>query len=597
MTLDLSNFRNKIIAENVIQEKQGIYCDFPQIMLPQITEYLFHSGIKQLYCHQVEMFEKALNGENIVIATSTASGKTLSFLLPILQEILKDPLTRALFVYPTKALASDQFRSIAPLVEYFGQKNIQVGVYDGDTPVHERSRIRNSANIILTNPEMLNSAFLPHHSSFGFNFVFSNLKYVVLDELHSYRGTFGSHLANVFRRLDRVCKFYNSSPKFLCSSATIANPVELAQNICGKPFTLIDKDGSPSPEKHFYIWQPPLIHTKQGEPFRIPSHEETSELIPYLIFQNSNFLAFCKSRKTVEIVLKEAQDKLKYDGIPGINYSSAISGYRGGYKPQERKEIEAKMISGEIKGLVSTNALELGIDIGKIETVIMTGFPGTRASFWQEAGRAGRKGNIASIFLILDYLPFDQYLAINNDWLFKNGIENAVIDQDNLFIQLAHIRAAAAELPLSLDDAALFPDLGEIVSVLLNAKEVKKQGGRFAWCGKDFPAGDYSLRNIDKERYSLNNIVDSTLLTEMDTQQAFFTLYPGAIYLHNGLQYQVEKLNIENRVALARPVDINYYTEPLSQPTVNKIKDQKNESCGRTQKHFGVLHGLPERTL
>ena len=251
--------RRFVIYKKIINKRDADYADFPETMLPQIKEYLLQSGIKQLYQHQADMFTSAREGKNIVITTSTASGKTLSFLLPVLQEILTKPSTRAIFIYPTKALASDQYRAMLPLVDYFGESKIQIGVYDGDTPVNERRKIRNSANIILTNPEMMNLTFLPNHSSFDFNFIFSNLKYIVIDELHSYRGAFGSHLANVFRRLNRICKYHTSSPQFLCSSATIANPVELATNICGKEFTLIDKDGSPAPQKQYYFLQPPLV--------------------------------------------------------------------------------------------------------------------------------------------------------------------------------------------------------------------------------------------------------------------------------------------------------------------------------------------------
>lgn len=582
--LDTSEFNNKIIKEKVIPPRKATYSDFPEMLLPEIKQYLIQqSGISKLYCHQAEMFEKSLEGSNIVITTSTASGKTLSFLLPILQEILKNPLTRAIFVYPTKALASDQYRNIKPILQYFGKNKIQAGVYDGDTPVNERSRIRNSANIILTNPEMLNSAFLPHHNNYGFNFIFSNLKYIVIDELHSYRGAFGSHLANVFKRMERVSKYYNSSPQFLCSSATIANPIELAENICGKSFTLVDNDGSPAPEKHYYIWQPPIVDSD----YRVPPAEEAANLIPKMVLQDCSFIAFCKSRKAVEVILKESRDKLKYDGITGQDFSNLIAGYRGGYKPEERKEIEQKMVAGKLKGLVSTNALELGIDIGSVDSTIITGFPGTRASFWQQSGRAGRKGTISSTFLILDNLPFDQYIAIDPQWLFSTGSENAVIDKNNLFIQLAHVRAAAAELPLTPDDISLFPDLGEIVPVLLKAKELKNENGKFVWCGKEFPAGDYSLRNMDKVRYKLKNIADNTMITEMDELQAFREIYNGAIYMHEGLSYQVEKFDSVGRIAEARPIDVNYYTVPNDILDVEKIQDMRNIQLGRTVQHFG----------
>lgn len=511
--IDIAPFKKKLIYERVVPQRDALYADFPARLLPEIRQYLLDQhGISKLYAHQADMFDRVQNGSNVVITTATASGKTLGFLLPVLQDILLDPLTRAIFLYPTKALASDQYRNLLPILQYFGKQKIQAGIYDGDTPVNERSRIRSSANIILTNPEMLNAAFLPHHNNYGFNFIFANLKYVVIDELHSYRGAFGSHLANVFKRLGRICRYYHSSPRFLCSSATIANPVELAENICcGKSFSLVEKDGSPAPEKRYYLWQPPTV---RGTEYRISPAREAAGLIPRMVMENSHFIAFCKSRNAVEVVLKEARDQLKYDGAAGQDFSHLIAGYRGGYKPLERKAIEQKMVSGQLKGLVATNVLELGIDIGRLDSAVLVGFPGTRASFWQQSGRAGRKGNSAAVFMLLDNLPLDQYLAIDPEWLFSGGSENAVVDKNNLFIQLVHIRAAAAELPLSLDDAVLFPDLGEIIPVLFDAKELKKENGKFTWSGGPFPAGDISLRNMNKVQYKLKNSADGSSARE-----------------------------------------------------------------------------------
>lgn len=426
--------RDYVVYSRTLPARHGQYAEYPELLLPEIKSYLSDQGIGQLYCHQAEMFERTLEKKNIVITTSTASGKTLGFLLPVLQEILKSPSSRALFIYPTKALASDQMRALVPFVEYFGNNRISAGVYDGDTATNERSRIRNSANIILTNPDMINSSFLPNHSDTGFSFMFSNLKYVVIDELHSYRGAFGSHLANVFRRLGRICRYYSSSPQILCSSATIANPIELAENICGKDFILIDNDGSPSPVKSYHFIQPPKIGSTEG---RIRSSKVTAELIPELVMENHSFIAFCRTRRDVEVVVKEARDRLTSLEQTGLSYADLIAGYRGGYKPEERKLLERKMVSGEMKGLVSTNALELGIDIGKVDTTILTGYPGTRASFWQQSGRAGRSGSKSDTYLVLENRPQDQYLLIDPDWLFAAQSENAVVDKNNLFIQLA----------------------------------------------------------------------------------------------------------------------------------------------------------------
>ncbi|GFZ30819.1 putative ATP-dependent helicase YprA [Clostridium zeae] len=580
-----------IIYNKTMPKRDAKYEDFPSNLSQELCGYLSEKGIDKLYCHQAEMFEKAMDRNNVVITTSTASGKTLSFLLPVIQEILANPLARAIFIYPTKALASDQYRAILPYLEYFGENRISAGVYDGDTTVNERSRIRKNANIILTNPEMINAAFLPNHSKFGFDFIFSNLKYVVIDELHTYRGAFGSHLGNVFRRLGRVCRYYNSSPQYLCSSATIANPVELAEEICGQKFIRVDKDGSPAAKRRFMLVQPPKIMGKDKKYYgQVQTTTVAADLIPDLVEADNSFIAFAKSRRNVEVVLKESRDKLEVENFFGASLADKISGYRGGYTPLERKEIENKMITGVLRGLISTNALELGIDIGKIDTTVLVGYPGTRASFWQQTGRAGRSGKESSNYLILDSLPFDQYIAINPDWLFESGSENAVIDKNNLLIELAHIRAAAAEIPLTLDDISIFPDLGETIPVLIRAKELTNQSGKFAWNGNSFPAGDFSLRNIDKFRYKLINKENNKEITEMDEMQAFREIHNGAIYMHDGIQYQVIKLDLESKTAFCIPFNGNYYTMPGANTDIRIIQGSKDTDYNRVKITFGDVN-------
>ena len=588
MNMDI---KDCIIYEKTIPAHPALYDDFPENLLTELAGYLRKKGIQRLYCHQVEMFEKVTAGKHVVITTSTASGKTLSFLLPVVQEILKKPLTRAIFIYPTKALAADQYRAIRPFLEYFGENRIVAGVYDGDTPVAERTRIRQSANIILTNPEMVNGAFLPNHSKYGFDFLFSNLKYIVIDELHTYRGAFGSHLANVFRRLSRVCRYYHANPQFLCSSATIANPVELAAEICGKQFELVDKDGSPAAERGYYLIQPPKIMGKDGDYYgQVKITTVAAELLPELMDDGKNFIAFTKSRKNVEIVLKETRDRLEAEGFLGLHRPEEVSGYRGGYTVSERKQIESQMISGELMGLISTNALELGIDIGKISTTVLVGYPGTRASFWQQTGRAGRSGKRSDNYLILDQMPFDQYIALEPGWLFEGSSENAVIDKNNLIIELAHIRAAAAEIPLTLDDIALFPDLGEAIPVLLGAEELASYNGKFAWSGGEFPAGDFSMRNIEDRRYKLLHKENGKEITEMDESQAFRELHEGAVYMHDGVAYQVTKLDLESRTAYAVPFNGNYYTVAAGETNVKVIHEQKSTELARTVLHFGDVN-------
>lgn len=586
----LKQYQNRIVGELKIDKREASYMPYPEDMSEELQGFLRSEGIEKLYSHQYEMFSRANRGENVIITTSTASGKTLSFLLPVIEKILKDPTSKAIFVYPTKALAHDQFRNLLPVLEYFGSDRIQAGIYDGDTPTNERARIRKNANIILTNPEMVNSAFLPNHSLFGFNHILSRLKFFVIDELHVYRGAFGSHMANIVRRLNRLCKYYKSNPQFLFSSATIANPVELAENITAGKFSHINKDGSPGSAKDIFVWQPPFVRDTE---YRKTPEEEASEFIPDLIQENVRFITFCKSRREVEVVLKESRDRLmNIEGAPtlGKDLSDRISGYRGGYKPEERKEIERRLASGHISGVVATNALELGIDIGDLELAISCGFPGTKASFWQQIGRSGRRGDGAVGILILDVSPLDQYIAINTDWLVKTGVENAVIDKNNLFIQLAHVRAAAAELPLSLDDASMFPDLGEIVPVLIKAGELKNDGGVFTWIGKDFPSGDFNLRNISSDIFKVINKQNGMMLTEMDEYQAYHEVYPKAIYIHDGMQFLVERLDLINRIAEVVPVDMNYFTVPFSETAVSILKEFKHKDMGRTTATFGDVN-------
>lgn len=583
-------YENRIVGEINIDKREADYMPYPEELNPEIADFLRNEGIDKLYSHQYEMFKRAYHGENVIITTSTASGKTLSFLLPVVDSILKDPTTKAIFVYPTKALAHDQFRNFLPILEYFGADRIQAGIYDGDTPSNERTRIRKNANIILTNPEMLNAAFLSNHSVHGFNNILSKLKYVIMDELHVYRGAFGSHMANVTRRLNRICKYYKASPQFLFSSATIANPLELAENITNKKFTHIQRDGSPGSPKKIYIWQPPYVRDTE---YRKTPEEEISEFIPDLVQENVRFIAFCKSRREVEVVLKEARDRLlNVEGLPslGKDLTDRISGYRGGYTPEERKEIEKRLSRGTITGVIATNALELGIDIGDLELAISCGFPGTKASFWQQVGRAGRRGEGSVGILVLDVSPIDQYIAINSEWLVKTGIENAVIDKNNLYIQLAHIRAAAAELPLTLDDSGIFPDLGEVVPVLIKSGELKNDGGTFRWIGNSFPAGDFSLRNISSDIYKVINKESGVMLTEMDEYQAFHEVYPKAIYIHDGMQFLVERLDLVNRIAEVIPVDMNYFTVPFTDTSVGILKEFKTKPAFRTVISFGDVY-------
>jgi DEAD/DEAH box helicase domain-containing protein len=585
--LDLSSFPGRVIATREIPGRAATFAPIPASCHPALHAALAARGIAQLYSHQAEVFDAARRGDNVVVTTGTASGKSLAYLLPVIQATLEDPAARTLLLFPTKALSQDQLRGVLGLVEHLATRTdaptvpIQAGVYDGDTPPADRSRIRDRANLVLTNPDMLHSALLPNHGRRGYSHLFRNVRYIVIDELHSYRGAFGAHFANLMRRILRICRHYGSEPQFLCSSATIANAREHAETLCHRPFTLVSRDGSPSAGKRVHFWQPPL----GDKDLRRPVTSELALLVPHLVTARHRTIAFCRSRKETEIVLKESRDRLR--DVAGHDESYLLAGYRGGYTPEERRQVERALVDGQLIGVVSTNALELGIDIGALQVVVQGGFPGTRASFWQQLGRAGRRNELAHAIIVLAVSPTDQFIADDPDWLVGQPAEHAVVDRDNLAIQLAHVRAAAAELPLGLDDAAAFPDLGEIVAVLGRADEVREVLGSWHWSGGAFPAGEFSLRNIHNDRFKIVNRTTGTTLTEMSRPQVYREAHPRAVYLHDGAEYQVETLDLVQHVALVTEVEQNFYTQPDVRTALDVLLTQERLPLGLTQAAFG----------
>ncbi|MDA3854364.1 MAG: DEAD/DEAH box helicase, partial [Bacteroidales bacterium] len=581
----LSKHAERVIAVRSLQPRPAVFVDPPKALHPELRKWMDHMAYDKLYSHQAEMFEKAYNGKSVVITTGTASGKSLAFYLPVVQRILENPARRAIFIYPTKALTKDQYRNIKEFVAFFGKNRIQAGVYDGDTPPNERSRIREQANIILTNPDMMNASFLPNHNKYGFPHLFANLDTIVIDELHAYRGAFGSHVSNVFRRLLRICDYHGNQPRFLCSSATIANPVELAQNICHTDFELVDKDGSPVPAKHIHFYQPEYLEKAQRK--RAVS-EELKMLLPELIMSGVRSITFCQSRRETEVVTKESRDVLMSDPMEyGINMSDKISAYRGGYTPKQRAKIEKDLVDGALLGVVSTNALELGIDIGTLDVVLMGGFPGTRASFWQQLGRAGRNGSEAHAIVMLKEKPLDQYVGKHPDWLLDSDSENAIVDRDNLYIQLSHIRAASSELPLTIDDVAHFPDLGEIIPLLEQEGELIEQNSTYQWSGDMSPAHEISLRNITGDTIKIVDADKHETITTVDLIQAKKEFYPGAIYLHDSVQYKSLSLDLEGKTAMVTVVDSNYYTEPHKPGEIAILIEHEHEHEQRINRFFG----------
>lgn len=583
----LGPFGDRIIATREIDARPARFAPVPASLDPRLKAALADQGIEQLYSHQATMYERARAGDNVVITTGTASGKTLSFLLPVLQTILEDPAERVLLLYPTKALARDQLRGLLRLASDLafgpgGTMRLEAGVYDGDTRPTDRKRLRERANLVLTNPDMLNAGLIPAHGREGYSHLFRHVRYIVIDELHTYRGAFGAHFANLMRRLLRICRHYGSTPQILASSATIANPQDLAERLCHLPFHHVGDDGSPAPRKTVHFWMPPLL----DDDTRRSVQQEMAELLPHLVENRNKTIAFCRSRKATEVVVKEARDRLRSVG-GGHNEANLLGAYRGGYTPSERRKVEKDLLSGRLLGVVSTNALELGVDIGQLEVVVQGGFPGTRASFWQQLGRAGRRGRDAHAIVILAMTPIDQFIATEPGWLTDQQAEHAVVDPDNLTVQLAHVRAAAAELPLTLDDAALWPDLGEVIAVLEEAGELREVHATFHWAGEAFPAGDFSLRNTDGDRFKIVDRTTGETLTEMNRPQVYREAHPRAVYLHDGRQYMVEELDLVGHRSVVVPVDQNFYTQPDVRSHIEVTVAQEQRDVAQTQAWFG----------
>lgn len=537
-----------------IPPREAQFTPFPDRIDPRIKKALEEKGIYRLYSHQSEAFSSVNQGKNIVVVTPTASGKTMCYNIPVLDAIVKDEESRALFLFPTKALAQDQMAELHELITYAGV-NVKTFTYDGDTPQSARKAIRQAGHIVVTNPDMLHSGILPHHTKW--TKLFENLKFVIIDEIHQYRGVFGSHMANVIRRLRRICDFYGSKPQFICCSATIANPGELAGRIIGEEVEVIDNNGAPSGEKHIIFYNPPVVNRELG--IRRSSIMDARRIAEMLIKNSIQTIIFTKSRLNVEVMVTYLKDIYK----DRMNQEDKIRGYRGGYLPNQRREIERKMRNGEIMGIVATNALELGVDIGSLEVCIMCGYPGTISSTWQQSGRAGRKNTISAAFLVASSSPIDQYIITHPEYFFGKSPENGLLNPDNLAILLSHIKCAAFELPFTDDEKFGVETTQEILSFLEEAKILRHVANRWHWMSETFPADDISLRSASNENFIIIDITnpERRVIGECDRFAAPMLIHEEAIYIHEGQQYQVEKLDYEEKKAYVRVVDVDYYTD------------------------------------
>lgn len=527
---------------------------FPPELDIRIQDALRKRGIDELYVHQSLAFELGIQKKNFTAITPTASGKTLCYNLPVLQEICEDSSSRALYIFPTKALAQDQKSELNEFIETMGI-DIKSYTYDGDTAPNIRQAVRKAGQVVITNPDMLHSAILPHHTKWVS--LFENLKYVVIDELHTYRGVFGSHVANVIRRLKRICQYYGSEPTFICTSATIANPLELSTRLTGTDMVVIDNNGAPRGKRHFVFYNPPVIN----EPLQIrkSANVEAKRLAANLLLNDVKTIVFARSRVRVEIILSYLQELVKNQ-----LGNKTIRGYRGGYLPKQRREIEQGLRNGEIKGVVSTNALELGVDIGQLQACIMTGYPGSVSSVWQQAGRAGRRHDEALIIMVASSTAVDQFMIQRPDYFFERTPEHAHINPDNLIILVDHIKCAAYELPFHQGETFSGVDIEEILEFLTEEQVLHFQQKKWFWMNDSFPAHNISLRSASQENVVIidqTNVANVHVIGEMDMFSAMTLLHDEAIYLHEGTQYQVEKLDWEEKKAFVREVAVEYFTD------------------------------------
>ena len=552
-------FMKNVSAWERIPARPARYAEFPVGLSPRLVDALRRKDMAPLYSHQAAAVEAAMRGENVVVVTGTASGKTLCYNLPVLQALLSDPEARGLYLFPTKALAQDQSASLNSFLEVLNAaEQIPVRTYDGDTPRARRRAIRDEVRILITNPDMLHAGILPHHPRWAE--LFENLRWVVLDELHVYRGIFGSNVANLLRRLRRVCRFYGSDPVFMLTSATIANPKELAEHLIEAPVTLVsqDLDGSPRAEKHVVIYNPPVIDPSLG--IRRAYTLESTRVAEAFLKEKVQTVVFARARMTTELLLGYLRDT--YEQINGDPI--AIRGYRGGYLPLERREIERGLRSGEVLGVVATNALELGVDIGQLGAAVVAGYPGTIASLWQQMGRAGRRSEVSAAVLVASAAPLDQFVATHPFYVFERSPEMGLINPDNLAILLRHLRCAAFELPFEVDESfGSVEDVSEFLEFLAEEGDLHRSNGSYHWVADTYPSEGVSLRASSDETVVIQDVGAGrpVVIGEVDSTTAPILLHEGAVYIHEGRTYIVERLDWERALAEVSPAQVDYYTD------------------------------------
>jgi DEAD/DEAH box helicase domain-containing protein len=576
------SYRDQIIHIEHLASRPAQYAKLARPLNRELAKALRANGVERLFAHQAQAIDAAREGGDVVVATGTASGKTLCYNVPVLEAILQDSHARALYLFPTKALAQDQLRSLGQLVNGLDGSRIQFGTYDGDTQYALRNKLRKSAHIILTNPDMLSVGILPNHGLWAN--VLANLRYVVIDEAHIYRGVFGSQVACVLRRLRRICEFYHARPQFIFCSATIANPGEHIARLAGRPVQVIDQDGAPRGAKEFVLWNPPSVDAARTT--RRSANSEAAHLFSALVREGLRNITFARARKVAELILFYARENLKKTA-PDL--ANQIRSYRAGYLAEERRAIERDLFNGQLRGVTATNALELGIDIGHLDATVLVGFPGTIASLWQQAGRSGRGTRESlSILVGLDD-PLNQFFMRHPEVLFAKSVEHALIYPDNPYILEKHLPCAAFELPLTSNDEELFgPGFVEAMIRLERAGVLAYHNDRWYLHGAGYPAEKVSLRTASDHTIALvDERQNFKTFEEIDEASALRRVYEGAIYLHQGDSYLVTRLDHEAGVAYLRPADVDYYTEPRETSETRIIRSQRHRAAGATTAYWG----------
>ena len=544
--------------------REAQWAEFPSWTHADLRAAYAGKGISQLYSHQAAAAEAVRTGKNVVIVTPTASGKTLCYNLPVLNAILESSDSRALYLFPTKALAQDQLAELHDLNQRLDNR-FGVFTYDGDTPSDARKAIREKGHIVLTNPDMLHTGILPHHTRW--TRLFENLRYIVADELHTYRGVFGSHLCNVLRRLRRIAHFYGREPQFICSSATIANPGELASRLLETNVEVLNANGAPAAGKTFVFYNPPVVNRALG--IRRSYIHESARVAQEFLKHELQTMVFANSRLHTELLLTYLQQANPH--APGK--LETIRGYRGGYLPNERREIERGLRDARIRGVVSTSALELGIDVGSLDAVVMAGYPGTIAGTWQRAGRAGRRSGSSCAVMVASSAPLDQFMVRNPDYFFGRTPEHAYIQPDNLEILVNHLKCAAFELPIAPQERFGDVDVPDLCARLADAGYLHQAGDHYHWTHEAYPADTVSLRSVTSDNFVIIDITgEPNVIGEVDFSSALTTVHEKAIYLHGGEQYHVEHLDFKERKAYVKRVDVDYYTDAIRYTQVRVLE-------------------------